>query len=152
MLKSSIRNKMPGKIRSQRFREFLESADTFRVYTGRKLVFASRKDKLAPMVEYIDNCKPYIEGVKVYDRIVGNAAALLLKTILCRAVYSELGSENAIRSLEAAGISHRFNTTVDCIMNDSGQDMCPMERLSLGKTPNQFYRALKERMGGGGKR
>lgn len=149
MLKSSTLNNMPGKIRSQRFNGFLESADTFRVYRGRRLVFASRKDKLAPMVDYIDNCQPYEEGVVVYDRIVGNAAALLLKTIRCRAVYSELGSENAVRTLDEAGIKHRFNETVDCIMNDSGQDMCPMERLSLGKTPEQFYRALKERMGGG---
>lgn len=136
-------------IRSHRFTEFLNSKDTFRVYRGRRLVFASRKDKLVPMVDYIDNCQPYEEGVTVYDRIVGNAAALLLKTIRCRAVFSELGSENAIRTLEAAGIKHRFNETVDCIMNDPGTDMCPMERLSLGKTPEEFYRALKERMGTG---
>ncbi len=139
---------MPGKIRSRRFGEFLKSADTFRVYKGRRLLFASRKDRLVPMVEYIENHAPHKEGVTVYDRIIGNAAALLLKTIQCRAVLSELGSENAIRTLKSAGIKFHFNETVDCIMNDSGQDMCPMERLSLGKNPEEFFRALKERMGG----
>lgn len=138
---------MPGKIKSRRFTEFLESKDTFRIYKGNRLVFASQKDKLVPMVEYIESRAPYITDVTVYDRIVGNAAALLLKTIRCRSVFSELGSENAIRTLKSAGIKYRFNKTVDCIMNDSGKDMCPMERLSLGKTPDEFLSALKERMG-----
>lgn len=139
---------MPVKIRSRRFIEFLKSTDTFRVYKGNRLLFSSRKDKLVPMVEYIDNYVPYVKGVLVYDRIVGNAAALLLKTIRCRSVLSELGSDNAIKTLKAAGIKYHFNETVDCIMNDSGQDMCPMERLSLGKNPGEFFTALKERMRG----
>jgi len=139
---------MPGKIKSQRFIEFLKSKDTFRVYKGSRLVFASRKDRLVPMVEYIESHASCEEGVTVYDRIVGNAAALLLKTIRCRTVLSELGSENAIRTLKSDGIKYHFNETVDCIMNDSGQDMCPMERLSLGKTSDEFFRALKERMRG----
>jgi hypothetical protein len=137
-----------SKIRSKRFSEFLKSPDTFRVYKGARLLFSSRKDKLAPMLDYIDNCMPYAAGVTVYDRIVGNAAALFLITIKCRIVYSALGSENAIKTLEAAGIGYRFNETIDCIMNDPGTDMCPMERLSLGKTPDDFYRALKARIGG----
>lgn len=142
---------MPGKIRSKRFNEFLKSADTFRVYTGNHLLFTSHKDKLAPVVEYIDTIIPFKKGVVVYDRIVGNAAALLLKTIKCRLVLSELGSENAIKTLKSAGIKYHFNRTVDCIMNDSGQDMCPMEKLSLGKNSEEFLEALKERMGSSAK-
>ncbi|MDP2919127.1 MAG: DUF1893 domain-containing protein [Dehalococcoidia bacterium] len=124
----------------------MNSQDTFRVYKGSRLLFASRKDKLAPMVDYIENCAPFVEGVTVYDRIVGNAAALLLITINCRTVFSALGSENAIKTLAAAGIKYRFNETIDCIMNDPGTDMCPMEKLSLGKAPDEFFRALKARI------
>jgi hypothetical protein len=137
---------MPGHIRSKRFNEFLTSADTFRVYRGKRILFTSGKDRLAPAVEYIEKF-PHEEGVIVYDRIVGNAAALLLQIIRCRTVFSELGSENAIKTLESAGIKYHFNETVNCIMNDSGQDMCPMEKLSLGKSPDEFLKALKERMG-----
>ena len=139
---------MSGKIKSRRFHEFIKSRDTFRVYKGSRLLFASCKDRLVPMVEYIETRAPYVDGVTVYDRIVGNAAALLLKTIRCRSVFSVLGSENAIRTLKSAVIKYRFDETVDCIMNDSGQDMCPMERMSLGKSPDEFLKALKERMGG----
>ncbi len=137
---------MPGHIRSKRFNEFLTSADTFRVYKGKRILFTSSKDRLAPAVEFIAKF-PHKEGVIVYDRIVGNAAALLLQIIRCRTVFSELGSENAIKTLESAGIKYHFNDTVNCIMNDSGQDMCPMEKLSLGKSPDEFLTALKERMG-----
>jgi hypothetical protein len=141
---------MPGKIRSKRFNEFLSSADTFRVYKGKRVLFTSRKDRLAPAVEYIEKI-PHEHGVIVYDRIVGNAAALLLQIIRCHTVFSELGSENAIKTLKAAGITYHFNETVDCIMNDSGQDMCPMEKLSLGKTSSEFLKALKERMNNAGR-
>jgi hypothetical protein len=137
---------MPGHIRSKRFNEFLTSADTFRVYRGKRILFTSGKDKLAPAVEYIKKF-PHGKEVIVYDRIVGNAAALLLQIIGCRTVFSELGSENAVKTLKSAGIKYHFNETVDCIMNDSGQDMCPMEKLSLGKSPEEFLKALKERMG-----
>jgi hypothetical protein len=140
---------MPGKIRSKRFTEFLKSRDTFRVYRGNQLLFISCKDKLAPVVEYIDSFVPYKKGVVVYDRIVGNAAALLLETIRCRLVLSELGSKNAIKTLNSAGIKYHFSETVDCIMDDSGENMCPMERLSLGKSPEEFLKALKNRMSAG---
>ncbi len=139
---------MSRKISGRRFEEFVRSPDTFRVYKGRRLLYSSQKDRLVPVLEYIETHKPYEEGVTVYDRVVGNAAALFLVMVHTRSVFSELGSKNAIRTLDAAGIKYRFNETVDCIMNDSGQDMCPMERLSLGKTPEEFYQALKS----GGKR
>ncbi len=115
------------------------------MYKGKRILFTSGKDRLAPAVEYIETV-PHEKGVIVYDRIVGNAAALLLQIIGCRTVFSELGSENAIKTLESAGIKYHFNETVNCIMNDSGQDMCPMEKLSLGKSPDEFLKALKERM------
>lgn len=134
-----------ARITSPRFNAFLASPDTFRVYKGKRLVFSSRKDRLAPMLEYIDTRSPYEPDVVVYDRITGNAAALLLLTIRCKSVYSALGSEAAINTLRAAGIRFRFNETVDCIKDRSGENLCPMEQLSLGKTPVEFYRALKKK-------
>lgn len=97
------------------------------------------------MLEYLAHFSPYEVDVVVFDRVVGNAAALLLKKILCREVYSELGSENAIKTLVSSGIDYHFNKTVPYIENDSRQDMCPMEKLSLGKSPEEFYEALKKR-------
>ncbi|MBN1643669.1 MAG: DUF1893 domain-containing protein [Dehalococcoidales bacterium] len=136
---------MSGKVANQRFIEFLRSRDTLRVYKNNRLLFVSNQERLLPLLEYLAHFSPYEVDVVVFDRVVGNAAALLLKKILCREVYSELGSENAIKTLVSSGIDYHFNKTVPYIENDSRQDMCPMEKLSLGKSPEEFYEALKKR-------
>ena len=134
---------MPIKTKNQKFEEFLTGQDTLRIYKDERLLFASRKERLMPLLEYMEHFAPYEEGVVVFDRVVGNAAALLLKTIRCREVFSELGSENAMHTLDTFGIKYHFNETVPFIENDSRQDMCPMEKLSLGESPEEFYLALK---------
>jgi len=133
-------------MRDNAFDEFLGSSDTLRVYKGDGLIFASSKERLLPLVEYIDRFTSYERDVTVFDRVVGNAAALLLKKIFCRKIYSSLGSELAARTLSSFGISYHFNETAPYIQNQSGDDMCPMEKLSLGKEPEEFYHALMERL------
>ena len=128
------------------FDEILASNDTLRVYKDDRLLFASGEDRLLPLIEYIDKFAPYEKDVVVFDRVVGNAAALLLAKVLCREVYSPLGSELAATTLGSFGISFHFAETVPHIQNDNGSDMCPMEKLSLNKQPEEFYQALKERL------
>jgi hypothetical protein len=130
------------------FNEFLLSKDTFRVYKDDRLLFSSQKGGLMPPLEYLGQAAPE-KDVIVFDRIVGNAAALLMTLISCKEVMSDLGSEMAIETLDSAGIKHTFMTTVDYIRDRTGRDMCPMEKLSLNKSPEEFRRALKERMQGG---
>lgn len=123
------------------FNDFLGSSDTLRVFSGDRLIFASNKERLLPLLEYIDKFFPYEEKVTVFDRIVGNAAALLLKKISCREVYSSLGSELAAKTLSNFSISYHFTEIVPYIQNQSQEDMCPMEKLSLNKSPEEFYQA-----------
>ena len=123
------------------FNEFLTSRDTLRVYKESRLLFASGKKRLLPLLEYIDKLTPYEKEVIVFDRVVGNAAALLLKKIFCHEVYSPLGSQHAARTLDSSDISYHFTETVPYIQNQSQQDMCPMEKLSLNKNPEEFYQA-----------
>ena len=132
--------------RDDNYNEFLASNDTLRVYQEGRLVFASGKERLLPLMEYIDKFAPYEKDVTVFDRIVGNAAALLLKKVFCREVHSALGSELAAKTLSSFGISYHFAETVPYIQNNTGDDMCPMEKLSLNKDPEEFYQALRERI------
>ena len=127
------------------FSEFLVSNNTLRVYNEDRLIFASSKDGLLPLLEYIDKFAPYQKDVTVFDRVVGNAAALLLKKLFCNEIYSPLGSELAAKTLSSFGISYHFTEIVPYIQNSSGKDMCPMEKLSLNKHPEEFYRTLRER-------
>ncbi len=123
------------------FDEFLVSSDTLRVYSGDKLVFTSSRDGLLSLLEYASRFAPYEKGVTIFDRVVGNAAALLLSKIFCREVYSPLGSELAAKTMHHFGISCHFTETVPYIQNRGRNGMCPMEELSLGEDPEGFYQA-----------
>lgn len=128
------------------FNSFLASDDTLRIYEGETLVFSSKKDRLLPLMEYIAAHQAGGQPVIIYDKIMGNAAALLAVKVNCREVYSPLGSELAIKTLEKHGIAHHLSETVPRIMRPDGKKMCPMEELSIGKEPEEFYQELKARI------
>lgn len=126
------------------FKKFLEAEDTVRVYLAGKLRFRSTQKGIKPLITYIQEFAPCPEGAIVFDRVVGNAAALLLKEASCTEVYGPIGSRLAAQTLEELGISHSFLKTVPYIVNRYGNDMCPFEKASLGKSPAEFYELAKE--------
>jgi hypothetical protein len=126
------------------FDEFIASADTLRIYEDSSLVFSSRKDRLLPLMEYIDHFASEHKGVVIFDKIIGNAAALLAVKAGCREIFSPLGSELALQTLEKYKIIYHFTRTVPTIQKADGESMCPMEKLSIGKEPEQFYREMVE--------
>ena len=77
---------------------------------------------------------------------MGNAAALLSVKADCREVWSPLGSELAIKTLDRYNVTHHLNTIVPYITQADGETMCPMEKLSIDKEPEEFYRVLKARI------
>ena len=125
------------------FNEFLMSGDTLHVYQDKKLLFASDKDRLLPLLEYIDRFVPYHQQVVIFDKVMGNAAALLCVTAACREVYSPLGSQFASQTLDKYGIKSHLTKIVPYIQRADAQDMCPMERLSMNKKPEEFYEVIK---------
>ena len=124
------------------FNEFLAGADTLRVYEDGELVFSSTLDGLRPLLEYSDRFAPSPRPVVIFDRAIGNAAALLAVRIGCREVWSPLGSRLGLKTLDQYGIKHHLTELVNHILQDNGIDMCPMEKLSLGKNPEQFFQAV----------
>jgi hypothetical protein len=128
------------------FAAFLASDDTLRIYRDDKLVFSSKKDRLLPLMEYLANHGPEKQPVTIFDKIMGNAAALLAVKANCREVFSPLGSELGIKTLQKFGIKYHLSETVPYIMRPDGKEMCPMEQLSIGKSPEEFYREMKSRL------
>jgi hypothetical protein len=126
------------------YKIFLTSDDSLRVYDGDRLVFSSKKERLVPLMEYIAG-NPVPQTV-IFDKVMGNAAALLSVKVNAREVFSPLGSEFAIETLDKHGIIHHLDTTVPFILRADGTRMCPMEELSIGKTAEEFYTELKARM------
>jgi hypothetical protein len=132
--------------KAQLFREFLKSGDTLRVYRDNKLLFTSRKERLLPLLEYIDNFTPDKRQVLVFDRVMGNAAALLCAKAACKETYSPLGSQLAVETLDEYGIKYHFVRVVPYIHRPHSEEMCPMEKLSIDKEPGEFYQAIKEQI------
>ena len=125
------------------FHYFQASKDRLRVYHGAELIFSSKDDGLAPLVDYVIKFVPEVGEVLIFDRVVGNAAALLLKFALCTEVWSSLGSERAAQTLSNFGIGYHFVSEVPYILNRQSSDICPFEKLSMGKTPDEFYETIK---------
>ena len=132
------------------FNEFLASGDTLRVYEGDQLVFSSGKDRLLPLLEYLDHFAIQHQKVAIFDKVMGNAAALLSIKAGCQEIYSPLGSQLATKTLDSYGIKYRLLKIVSYIQNSSGEDMCPMEKLSMGKGPEEFYKLMKSIIKGSG--
>jgi hypothetical protein len=126
------------------FNKFRLSRDTLWVYEGDQLIFTSAKDRLLPLLEYIGQLTNHHPQNVIFDKIVGNAAALLSIKAGCREVYSLMASQLAIRTLDRYGIKYYFTETVPCIQKPGGDDMCPMEKLSIGKEPQEFYELMLE--------
>jgi len=134
---------MTDRTPGQLFDEFLRSGDSLRVYEGKSLVFASRKDRLLPLLEYIDTLAAQHTGVFVFDKIIGNAAALLCIKAGCREVSSPLGSQLAATTLDKHRVEYRLTRIVPYIQKSDGEGMCPMEKLSIDKGPEEFYQLIK---------
>jgi len=131
---------------ADRFRAFLASDDTLRIYRGGKLVFSSQKDRLVPLMDYMVARKPAPDNLIIYDKIMGNAAALLAVVVKAAGVFSPLGSELAIKTLDCYGVKYNLTEVVPFIMRDDGRGLCPMEQLSIGKSPEEFYAIMKARL------
>ena len=125
------------------FNEFLASGDTLRVYDGDQVIFSSNEDRLLPLLEYIDRFTPHPHEVAIFDKVMGNAAALLSIKADCQEVYSPLGSQLAIKTFEKYNIKYYITEIVPYIQQLDGGDMCPMEKLSLDKGPEEFYEVIR---------
>ncbi|MBW2631328.1 MAG: DUF1893 domain-containing protein [Deltaproteobacteria bacterium] len=124
------------------FESFLKSDDTIRIISPGGTVFRSQKRGISPLLSYIEQGL-LMDEVVVLDKVTGNAAALLMKKACCREVLSPLGSELAAETLKKFGIVRHFMKTVPHIINREGNGMCPFEKMSIEKSPDEFYELVK---------
>ena len=125
------------------FESFLSSADTLWIMSQGGVIFRSQRKGIAPLICYIEKAS-FTEEVIAFDKVTGNAAALLLKLANGRELFSSTGSQLAVETLRGFGIEAHFTHIVPYIINRSGNGMCPFEKLSLGKTPGEFYENLEQ--------
>ncbi len=126
-----------------RFLDFKKSNDTLQIFRENKLIFSSQKDKVIPLLEYIDSPLSKQGPSIIFDRIMGNAAALLSVKAGAIEVFSPMGSQIGVATLVKHNIKYHLDKVVPFIQKDNSDDMCFMEKLSTEKTPDEFYTAVK---------
>jgi hypothetical protein len=124
------------------FESFLKGDDTLWVLKAKNPIFQSKKEGIASLLDYIEKFSPFPDDVTVFDRVVGNAAALLLEMIRCKKIFSSIGSSHALETLNRHAIPSYFVKVVPYILNRKGDGMCPFEQLSIGKSPDEFYKSI----------
>ena len=120
------------------FSAFLASDDTLRIYRDETLVFSSEKDRLLPLMEYIGEGSGDMPPVIIFDKIMGNAAALLAVKANCREVYSPLGSDLAIKTLEKHHIEYHLSETVPYIQRRTAKACAPWKSSPSAKSRRNF--------------
>ncbi len=100
---------------------------------------------ISPMLDFLARGED-LRGAAVADRIVGRAAALLFLHAGIRAVWATVISRGALALLMGAGVSCRYDTLTEHIINRTGDDICPMEKTVVGiSDPETAYRLLREK-------
>lgn len=91
--------------------------------------------------------KTDLHGFSAADRIVGKAAALLFVLAKVKEVYSEVMSKSAAAVFDKHGISYSCGVLTDRIINRKGDDICPMEKLTMNiDDPALAYSAISKKL------
>jgi len=126
----------------KQFAEFTNSGDSLWVFEDSRRVFTSAEKMLLPLLRYIKGQSPQHGNVVIFDKIIGNAAALLLVIAGCSEAYTPLASRLALDTLDQYKIKCRAGKIVPLIQRAGTNDSCPMEKLSAGKNPQELYKLL----------
>jgi hypothetical protein len=71
-----------------------------------------------------------LQGACIADKAVGKAAAACMIVGGVKQVHADVMSQPALALLQQHGVEAEYGTLVDHIINRTGDDWCPMEKLS----------------------
>lgn len=125
------------------FEKFAQGKNLLEIWAFGQIVFKSKKKGVAGLLEFIAQNSRKFRDLVIFDTKIGRAAALLCAYLEAKEVYSLVGSESAIKALKDFKIKFYFQKTIPNILNKDETDLCPFEKLSLDKTPEEFYRCLR---------
>lgn len=122
---------------------FLAKGLAFALAKGGKIIYKSKKQRLLPLLFCLKKHKAQMRGALVFDKVIGRAAALLLIYGGVKKVLTPLISRGALAVLKRGGAEVEYGKIVKCILNIKGDDLCPMEKMSKGKSAAEFAKMMK---------
>jgi hypothetical protein len=118
----------------------------FVVVKSGKVIAESDEKGVFPLFSAVT--KLNLENASLADKIVGKAVAFLSVYSGIASVYAVVASESAVGVLTNYSIGIEAETVVPMIMNRTGDDQCPIEKLVDCCTPEKAYTVLKKKFGG----
>ncbi|KKT32759.1 MAG: hypothetical protein UX02_C0006G0027 [Candidatus Moranbacteria bacterium GW2011_GWC1_45_18] len=79
-----------------------------------------------------------MRGAVVFDKIIGQAAAIFLVYAKVKEVWTPTISRSGKACLEKHNVKIDYKNLVSCIKNRKGDDLCPMEKMSRKMTKKEF--------------
>jgi len=126
----------------RQFEKFIKSSWGLEIWCGGKVISRSKKSGVTGLLDFIRKYGRRYKNLVIFDKIVGQGAALLAAYLKVKAVYGKTGSKLAAKTLKRYKIKFYFHKTVTNILNKKKTDLCPFEKLSFSKTPEEFYNFL----------
>jgi len=125
------------------FQEFVKNNFGLEIRRKKRIIFRSKDAGIKGFLKFIKKYGRRFENLTVFDKKVGNAVALLSVYIKAKEVFAVIGSRTAQKTLKKFKIKFHFKKTIPRILNIKGNDICPLEKLSHLKTPEEFYELVK---------
>ncbi|MBS7615681.1 DUF1893 domain-containing protein [Candidatus Bathyarchaeota archaeon] len=117
---------------------------TLSIVKKSEIIFESRTHGIFGFLEAIEKLGDKLRDASVADKIVGKAIALLCIYAKVKAVYALTMSKEAEHALKECGVYFERDKLVNEILDASGKEMCPFEKIALTIVdPNEAYRKFK---------
>ena len=110
------------------------------------IVFSSNHKGIAPLVECIEACYPRYKNCRLYDRVIGLAAAkLVVASRMITSVVAGVSSQYAADFLKKSHLPLESRLTVPRIIARDGISTCPMEQKALSiEDPDLFLIQMRD--------
>lgn len=126
------------------FDQFKQSGKSLVILKDDQIVFESNLNALEPLIQFIKEKRHLEGGFVIYDKYIGRAAALLMTFLKPKKVYTPVISQFGREEFERFGIDYQFDKEVKYLMGVASEKMCRWEKMTVGKTPEEFWTMLTE--------
>lgn len=126
------------------FDQFQQSGKSLVIIKDDELVYQSDRNALDPLIQFIKEKRHLEGGFVIFDKYIGRAAALLMTFLKPKKVYTPVISQFGREEFERFGIDYHFDKEVKYLMGVASDNMCRWEKMTVGKTPDQFWQMLTE--------
>ncbi|MDR5658746.1 DUF1893 domain-containing protein [Serpentinicella sp. ANB-PHB4] len=116
---------------------------SFVIAKNNTIIEKSNVKGIKPIVSLLENQKGKVLGASIADKIVGKAVALLAIYGGVEEVYAQTISDCAKTIMQKHDVKVNYNRIVPYIMNQTGTDKCPMEKLVENiESPEEAYKEV----------